>query len=182
MLTLKHTISLIKNDLQGEKKGFKTFFLSYLNNPSFRVLLNYRLGKYFYYSNNFIFKQIGRYYKLRLLLKRNCEISYNATIGKGIKFAHPIGVVIGDGVVIKDNVTIFQQVTFGSHGKKNKKYAYPVIESGVKIFAGAKIFGGITIGENAIIGANAVINIDVPNNCVAGGVPGKILKKNAPIL
>ena len=54
---------------------------------------------------------------------------------------------------------------------------YPVIESGVKIFAGAKIIGGITIGENAIIGANAVVNIDVPPNSTAVGIPCKIVSK-----
>lgn len=59
-----------------------------------------------------------------------------------MKLPHPIGIVIGDGVIIKDNVMVFQQVTFGSHGRKEKEMRYPIIESGVKIYAGAKIIGG----------------------------------------
>jgi len=111
-----------------------------------------------------------------MIVKRNCDISYNATIGKNLRLPHPIGIVIGDGVIIKDNVMVFQQVTFGSHGKKNQSLSYPIVENNVKIFAGAKIIGGITIGENAIIGANAVVNIDVPANTKAVGIPCRIIR------
>lgn len=176
MNTFRQTLSDIRGNLLGKKKGLKNFLVSYLYSPRFRVLLNHRLGKYFFKSNNFFIRQIGSYYKARLVSKRSCDISYNSIIGKNFKMPHPIGIVIGEGVVIKDNVMVFQQVTFGSHGKKGKKLEYPIIEKGVKIYAGAKIIGGITIGENAIIGANAVVNIDVPPNSIAAGIPCKIIK------
>ena len=92
-----------------------------------------------------------------------------------MKLPHPIGIVIGDGVVVKDDVMIFQHVTLGSHGKNKKEMQYPTVESGVIIYPGVKIIGGVTIGENAIIGANSVVNIDVPANSTAVGVPCKIL-------
>lgn len=177
MITFRQTLLDIRGDLIGKNKGFKNFLTSYFYSPRFRVLLNYRLGRYFFKSNIFFIRQIGSYYKVRLVTKRNCDISYNSIIGEKFKMPHPIGIVIGDGVVIKDNVMVFQQVTFGSHGKKDKTLEYPIIESGVKVYAGAKIIGGITIGENAIIGANALINIDVPPNTIAVGIPCKILKK-----
>lgn len=177
MISFKQTISDIKGDLFGKHIGFKSFFVSYLYSPRFRILLNHRLGKYFFKHNNFILRQIGNYYKARLVTKRSCDISYNAHIGKRLKMPHPIGIVIGDGVVIKDDVMVFQQVTFGSHGKKEKNLEYPTIESGVKIYAGAKIIGGVTIGENAVIGANAVVNIDVPSNSIAVGIPCKIISQ-----
>jgi len=177
VVTLRQTIADIKGDLFGNTKGIKNFLISYLYSPRFRVLLNHRLGKYFFKSNNFILRQIGSFYKARLVTKRSCDISYNAQIGKGFKMPHPIGIVIGDGVVINDNVMVFQQVTFGSHGKKSKSFEYPIIESGVKIYAGAKIIGGVTIGANAIIGANAVVNRDVPPNSIAVGIPCKIIEK-----
>lgn len=178
MVTLKQTFDDIKNDLLGKNKGYKNFLASYLYSPRFRVLLNHRLGKFFFKSNNFLSRQIGSYYKTRLVSKRSCDFSYNAHLGKGCKMPHPIGIVIGDGVVIKDNVMIFQQVTLGSHGKKGSKTKeYPIIRSGVKIFTGAKIIGGITIGKNAIVGANAVVNINVPPNSIAVGIPCRIIKK-----
>lgn len=177
MPTLKQTLSEIKGDIPGGRFRIKTFCTNYLYSPRFRVLLNHRLGKYFFKSRFVLFRQVGAYYKMRLNTHRNCDISYNAKIGKNVKMPHPLGIVIGSKVQIKDNVMIFQQVTFGSHGKKNADKNYPVVESGVTIYAGAKIIGGITIGENAVIAANSVVNIDVPANSVAVGVPCKIILK-----
>lgn len=45
------------------------------------------------------------------------------------------------------------------------------------IGAGAVILGNITIGNNVSIGANAVVTKDIPDNCVAVGVPAKIRRK-----
>lgn len=177
MASIRATLRDIKNDFPKGKLSFRLFITYYLYNPRFRILLNHRLGKFFSKSNNVLVRQIGSYYKTRMIIKRNCDFSYNSSIGKNFKMPHPIGIVIGDGVVIKDNVMIFQQVTIGSHGKKGQEMKYPVIESGVKIYAGAKIIGGIRIGENAIIGANAVVNIDVPPNTTAVGIPCKIISK-----
>lgn len=38
------------------------------------------------------------------------------------------------------------------------------------------ILPGVTIGNNVIIAAGAVVTKDIPDNCVAGGVPARILK------
>lgn len=178
MISLRQTIRDIKNDFPKGKVSIRLLIIYYLYSPSFRILLNHRLGKYFSKNRNILIRQIGNYYKTRMLVKRNCDFSYNAIIGKNFRMPHPIGIVIGEGVVIKDNVMVFQHVTFGSHGRKNEEMQYPTIESGVKIYAGAKIIGGVTIGENAIIGANSVVNINVPANATAVGIPCKILKRN----
>lgn len=174
--TLKETLIYIRSDLPKDKSGVRSFIKNYFYNFSFRVMPNYRLGKYFYQHKFLFVRVLVHYYRARLMTKRNCEISYRANIGKNFKIAHPFGVVIGDGVVIKNNVTVFQQVTLGSHGKRGKNKGYPIVESGVKIFAGAKVFGGVTIGENSIIGANSVVNINVPPNSIAVGIPCKVIK------
>ena len=57
----------------------------------------------------------------------------------------------------------------------NKNVA-PTIGNNVIIGAGAKIMGDVKIGNNVTIGANAVVTHDVPDNCVVGGVPAKIIK------
>lgn len=171
------TLSDIKYDFPNGKVSFKLFFKNYFFNPSFRILLNHRIGKYFFQSRFSVFKLIGIYYKNRLIIKRNCDISYYSSIGRNLKLPHPIGIVIGEGVVIKDNVMIFQQVTLGSHGKNGLGRSYPIIESGVKIYSGSKIIGGVMIGENAVIGANSVVNINIPPNSTGVGLPCKILAK-----
>tara|TARA_B100000378_G_scaffold206253_1_gene169510 strand:+ start:14128 stop:14658 length:531 start_codon:yes stop_codon:yes gene_type:complete len=172
MITFKETLSDIKNDLP--KKSLISFIRNYFLNPSFRVLLNYRLGKYFFYSRLVFSKQLSEFYRYRLITKRGCDISYKSTLGKGIIFPHPLGIVIGVGVVVGDNVVVFQQVTLGSHGKSDSDVSYPVVRNSVKIYAGAKIIGGITIGRNSIVGANSLINKNVPSNSVAYGTPCKI--------
>jgi serine O-acetyltransferase len=175
-MTFKELIRSVRYDLTIERSiNLKFLIATYIFNPSFRLLLNYRISKYLSSSRWKVFKVLALRYKIKQLTKRNCQISTKATIGKGVKFVHPLGIVIGDGVVIKDNVIIWQQVTFGSHGKKGEQLDYPTIENNVKIFSGAKIFGGITIGENAIIGANAVVFKDVPANCTAVGIPARVI-------
>jgi serine O-acetyltransferase len=47
----------------------------------------------------------------------------------------------------------------------------------VDIGAGAKILGPIKIGNNVVIGANAVVITDVPDDCIAVGVPAVIKPK-----
>ncbi|MBB5396056.1 MULTISPECIES: serine O-acetyltransferase [unclassified Mucilaginibacter] len=176
MVTLKATIAHIKSDIYNHGGvTFKKKVNVYLFNASFRLLLNYRIGRYLRQRRNFISNFILQRYEYRQVTKRNCYISFRASIGSNFRFAHPIGVIIGENVVIGDNVRIWQNVTLGSHGKKEQALIYPQIGNNVKIFAGAKLFGGITIGDGAAIGANAVVNTDVPANKTAVGIPAKVL-------
>jgi serine O-acetyltransferase len=177
-MSIKELIHFIKSDISTHGgKSFVKILTVWFFSPSFRLMLNYRLGKYMHESSIKLFRFTTHYLRYKQVTKRCCLISFKAKIGKNVKFQHPIGVVIGDGVEIMDNVRIWQQVTLGSHGKKGEPLQYPVIKSGVKIFAGAKIIGGVCINENSVIGANAVVNIDVPANSIAVGIPAKIIQK-----
>lgn len=107
------------------------------------------------------------------------EIRPTATFGKNIILNHNgLGCVFHENVIIGDNVNIYQNVTLG--GKGNKKptgYNCPIIMEGATIYAGACVLGPITIGKNSEVGANAVVLEDVPDNCIAVGVPARIIKK-----
>ena len=63
----------------------------------------------------------------------------------------------------------------------NRKKVYrggiPDIGNNVKISTGACVLGEIKIGNNVTIGANAVVLKDVPDDCIAVGVPARIIKK-----
>lgn len=39
------------------------------------------------------------------------------------------------------------------------------------------VIAGVKIGNNVIVGAGAVVVNDVPDNCVVGGVPAKVIKQ-----
>ena len=53
------------------------------------------------------------------------------------------------------------------------------ITIGRNVWIGDKvtILGGVTIGDNAIIGANSVVTHDIPSNCMAAGMPAKVVKQ-----
>lgn len=151
------------------------FIYTFLFDASYRLKLNYRLGVFFISKRDIFSRFILGYLRYTQTTKRNCQISYKAKIDKTVSFPHPLGIIIGDNVVVGKNVKIWQQVTLGSHGKKEKLLDYPIIEEDVKIFFGAKIIGGIRIGKGAVIGANALVNKDVPLYKIAVGIPAKII-------
>ena len=51
-----------------------------------------------------------------------------------------------------------------------------VIGDDVWIGANAVILPGVTIGNHCVVAAGAVVTKDVPDNCVVGGVPAKVIK------
>ena len=52
-----------------------------------------------------------------------------------------------------------------------------VIGRNVWIGDKVSIFGGVTIGDNVILGANSIVTHDIPSNCMAAGVPAKIVNE-----
>ena len=155
------------------RKGLIVIVLTLLFSVGFHLTLWYRLinilNKY-----RLSFLYIPCSFFLKLIFK--CDINAKAKIGKRVTFVHPFGIVIGEDSILGNDVTIYQQVTIGSHGKKNCDREYPIIGNKVKIYAGAKILGAIKIGDNVIIGANSVVLKDIPSNTTVAGVPAKIIK------
>ena len=105
------------------------------------------------------------------------EIHPGAKIGKEFFIDHGGSIVIGETSIIGNNVTIYQGVTLGGTSLKKVK-RHPTIGNNVVIGAGAKILGPVIIGNNVKIGANSVVTIDVPDNSVVVGVPGRIVSRN----
>ena len=62
---------------------------------------------------------------------------------------------------------------------KNEQIQSPpiMIKDRAWIGAHATILTGVTIGKNAVVAAGAVVTKDVPDNCMVGGVPAKIIKE-----
>jgi serine acetyltransferase len=95
------------------------------------------------------------------------EIGKDVTLGDGVYFVHPVGVVIGGDSRIGPRVRFYGSNTVGTA----KDDGYPTLEEDVWVGAGARILGPIRIGARARIGANAVVLCDVPPDAVARGVP-----------
>lgn len=149
--------------------NFKNRLWVFLFDKNFKLLFSYRI---IFFLHKTKFRFLNRYLSYRQHTKYGCYISVDAKIGKRFRIAHAFGIVIGP-VIIEDDVTIFQQVTIGSHGNSTRNKSYPVIKSGVKLFAGSKIIGNVNVGENAVVGINVVVNKDVPASAILNNLPYK---------
>lgn len=133
----------------------------------------YRLG-------NFLHRKkipfLPRLVRLFIFLIYNSDVSPKVTIGSGTRFGHSgIGVVIHERAIIGSDCIIGQGITIGG---RSKIYEVPVIGDKVFIGPGARVLGPVKIGNEVIIAPNAVVMQDVPNNCIVGGIPAKILKED----
>lgn len=55
----------------------------------------------------------------------------------------------------------------------------PRIGDNVVICCGARILGDVYVGNDCIIGANAVVTHNIPDGCIAVGIPAKVISTNA---
>lgn len=102
-------------------------------------------------------------------------------LNSGVQIRCSNRISIGKGAAIARNVCIqdsdFHTVIYAD-GTSNLPSAPVVIGNHVWIGVNATILKGVTIGDNAIIAAGAVVTKDIPPNCVAAGVPAKVIRNN----
>lgn len=94
------------------------------------------------------------------------KVSNDVSIGRGtIVYYNSIithDVVIGDFVEISPNVTLLGKCTIGNESHMG---------------AGSIVLPNVNIGSNVTVGAGAVVTKDLEDNCIAVGIPAKIIKK-----
>ena len=160
----------------SKKPNLFSLFLKGLQDAGFRAMILYRLGHWGRKKNILLLGGICERLMRHWCL---CWISTKAEIEGGLRIAHGIGLVIGDGSVIGKNCDVRQNVTLG--GNFSKKDAQgrmqPLLGDNVSIAAGAVLLGPVKVGSNSIIGANAVVVADIPENVIAAGVPARVIKE-----
>lgn len=115
--------------------------------------------------------------------------------GKGVQINDYVHITAAEKVIIEDNVLIASKVyisdcSHGSYGindihdspktipKDRKVYSSPVIiRENVWIGENVAILKGVEIGYGSIIGANSVVSKSIPANCIAVGIPAKVIKE-----
>lgn len=90
------------------------------------------------------------------------------------------GVLIAQSVYISDHSHAFASRDAPIKDQGVSRVAPVKICDGAWIGYGAVILPGITIGHNAVVGANSVVREDVPDHCVAAGVPARIIRRHEP--
>ena len=106
------------------------------------------------------------------------ELPCEVPIGKNFVIEHSGGIVVSGYAKFGDDCRIRNGVVIGL--SRVGEPCAPVFGNHVDVGAGAKVLGNIRIGNNVCIGANAVVLQDVPDNCIAVGVPATIKMRNAP--
>lgn len=112
---------------------------------------------------------------------QDCNIRANAhiTAVKGIEIGNNL--LTGTNVLITDN----------SHGRSDIADMYIAPEERTVVSKGPVVIGNnvwlgnnvcimpnVKIGDGVIIGANSVVTKDIPDYCVAAGVPARVIKMN----
>lgn len=160
----------LKCDVCRNGLGVKGW-VSSLFRIDFYVLVAYRLCVILHRSA--AGRVAARFVRLWARALSGCYLSEAATIGGGLRMPHPTGVVVGEGVIVGKDATIFQNVTLGSGDVAAG--AYPELGDNVTIFANAVVVGRVRIGDGARIGAGAIVLKDVPAGRTAVGNPARLL-------
>lgn len=104
---------------------------------------------------------------------RYCHIYATSKIEIGRK------VLIADKVYIADNLHDYQRIDVPIIDQPVKQLKPVVIGDGSWLGENVCIIGA-SIGRNAVIAANAVVTHDVPDHCIAAGIPAVIIKRFDP--
>jgi acetyltransferase-like isoleucine patch superfamily enzyme len=122
----------------------------------------------------------GIKYCPQIIIGNNVILGFNIHISAISKIEIGNNVLIGSNVLITDNqhgrLTLEEVNTLAINRKLYSK-GHVVIEDNVWIGDGVCIMDGVRVGKNAVVGANAVVTRDIPEACVVGGIPAKILRK-----
>lgn len=97
----------------------------------------------------------------RVVLTNDITLKKGVLINQMSSIGHDV--IIGEFTEICPNVSVSGNCIIGDY---------------VFIGTGAIILPKINIGNNVIIGAGAVVSKDLPNNCVAVGIPAKIIRSD----
>lgn len=142
----------------------------------FWALLVYRFGRWRYGVRpallrklfSLLYKLLYKFVQIITGIELPCEVP----IGKNFVIEHSGGIVVSGFASFGDNCRIRNGVVVGLSRVSDP--CAPQFGNNVDIGAGAKVLGDIRIGNNVLIGANAVVITDVPDNCIAVGVPAII--------
>jgi len=82
-----------------------------------------------------------------------------------------------NGVIIEKNVQVGSHCSIYSVSTIDRKNGRVHIKANVCLGSHSIVMPGVTIGRGAVIGAFSFVNKNIPANCLAFGVPVKVVRK-----
>lgn len=142
----------------------------------FWVMVVYRFGRWRYRVRPALLrKPFSLLYKIAhkmVQIMTGIDLPCEVEVGRNFVIDHFGAIIVSGYASFGDNCRIRNGVCVGLRHVDDP--CAPIIGDNVDIGAGAKVLGPITIGNNVMIGANAVVITDVPDDCIAVGVPATI--------
>lgn len=153
-------------------------------NPSFRGQQYISVGDDFSAGDGLLMEAWDAY--------RDQTFTPQICIGNGVNCSNYVQISAIDRVTIGDHVLMGQcvYISDNNHGKWNaEELRLPPtqrpltskgpVSIGNNVWLGrcVTVLSGVTIGDNCVIGANSVVTKDIPPNCMAAGVPAKVVKR-----
>ncbi len=117
---------------------------------------------------------------------RGVRIGKNVFIGGEVHLddTAPSSIIIENGAMLSAGVLVLVHQRDLSEYKKGdwigdqRHIIKPVhIRKGANIGVRSIIMPGVTVGKGAIIGAGSVVTRDIPDYCIAAGIPAKIVRE-----
>ena len=144
---MQRLLKLIKSDLirAYPNSCIARKLAGIFTNPSLQACILIRLSQCSPPYTYWIFRRI-------LISLHSIDVGRGITIGTGLSLPHPVSIVLGQGVKIGCNCSIYQGVTIGQANGK-----YPTIGNGVCLYPNSIIVGETTIQDNENIRAGSFV-------------------------
>jgi maltose O-acetyltransferase len=108
------------------------------------------------------------------------RLGNNVWIGRNCHISGAGGIQIGNDVLLAHSTMIETAGHAIVEGQLYRETAivYSPVQIGNNTWCGTRttILYGTTIGQNVVVAAGAVVTSNVPDNCIVGGVPAKLIR------
>ena len=110
------------------------------------------------------------------------DIGHYCLISPGVEITSANSISIADNCMIAADAILSDSDWHGLYNRVRPfRCSQPItLQENVWVGRNAYIGKGVTIGQNSVVGAGAIVVSDVPENCVVGGNPAKIIKQLNP--
>jgi maltose O-acetyltransferase len=129
------------------------------------------IGDKFLFFSNTVPSEMVTYPGGRLEIGSNVFINYGASLS-----AHQL-LHIGDGCQIGSYACMMDNDYHSVEDRSKPGKSRPII-LGKNVWLGVRVvvLKGVSIGDNSVIGAGSVVTKDIPANCMAAGMPAKVIR------
>jgi acetyltransferase-like isoleucine patch superfamily enzyme len=122
------------------------------------------------------FSNYGKETKPRLIISDFASLQHAVHVYCSQHLEIQDGVLIASGCVITDNNHGIDPL--GSFYENQPLSSSPtIIKRGAWLGENVAVLAGSTVGIRSVIGANSVVKGDIPDYCIAAGIPARLIKR-----